>query len=75
MTADERAGMDWWNGLSERERGQRLRLAVAFGNEATVAECWRESKIFATTAESCVADFNTARGIVEVLSATFGKER
>lgn len=42
-TDDERAGMEWWNGLPEKERRQRLNLAHIFGRP-TPAECWRAFK-------------------------------
>ena len=45
MTPDERAGATWWNALTDRERVQRLTLAVGFGLPPTVAECWRHYKI------------------------------
>jgi hypothetical protein len=35
-TADEIAGMEWWNGMSERERAAALQLAKA----NTAAEAW-----------------------------------
>jgi hypothetical protein len=36
MTADESAGMEWWNALSEDQRAYWLREA----NTAIVAEAW-----------------------------------
>lgn len=39
-TADERAGIDWWNSLSERERADWLRRA----SSAKPADAWAEHK-------------------------------
>jgi hypothetical protein len=36
MTADEQAGMGWWNALTEEQRAHWLREA----NTASVAEAW-----------------------------------
>jgi hypothetical protein len=36
MTADEQAGMEWWNALTEEQRAHWLREA----NTASVAEAW-----------------------------------
>lgn len=40
MTKDEQAGMDWWNALSEQDRGFWLALA----GSATPADAWRQYK-------------------------------
>ena len=37
MTADEQAGIDWWNGLTERDRAFWLQAATS----AVPAEAWR----------------------------------
>ena len=45
-TADERAGMDWWNALTEDRRAYWLRAA----NSAIPAEAWAEYKRTIATA-------------------------
>ncbi len=40
-TADELAGMAWWNNLSERERGAAMQLSK--GNTAAEAWDWQKS--------------------------------
>ena len=46
-TADELAGMAWWNNMSERERGAALQLAKA----NTAAEAWDWQKSVLETGE------------------------
>jgi hypothetical protein len=40
VTADEQAGIDWWNALTEEQRAYWLREA----NTAIVAEAWAYHK-------------------------------
>ena len=44
MTDKERAGVNWWNGLSDVERGRRLIALQRQGVEATVAKAWAAEK-------------------------------
>jgi hypothetical protein len=46
-TADEIAGMEWWNGMSERERAAALQLAKA----NTAAEAWDWQKAMLANGE------------------------
>ena len=43
-TANERAGMDWWNGLDEADRRQRLKQLESSGQPVTVASAWATEK-------------------------------
>ena len=39
-TADEQAGIDWWNALTETERHQKLQYLIDLKKESTVAAAW-----------------------------------
>ena len=43
-TANERAGMDWWNGFDEADRRQRLKQLESSGQPVTVASAWATEK-------------------------------
>lgn len=43
-SANERAGMDWWNGLDEADRRQRLKQLESSGQPVTVASAWAAEK-------------------------------
>jgi hypothetical protein len=70
-TADEIAGMAWWNGMSERERAAALQLAKA----NTAAEAWDWQKAMLADGEGIDVKAVHGRGSVPQGETSWATER
>ncbi len=70
-TADEIAGMGWWNGMSERERAAALQLAKA----NTVSEAWDWQKAMLANRKGIDVKAVYSKGSVPPDKTTWAAER